>query len=659
MANTILERIAFLEQKLHNMQRTMPEIITSIKSVVNYEGDKKWKTEETVHSPTNVPSMITALCIDTVDPWKQGRVRYYTPLLHDPQTPIKSLPFAMPISNAGGFDDCGMVWVPPAGSTLCLLFEAGSRLAPFYIGTTWHRNRGPQGQRNWGFNIQEFYDVSDGHRKGYMVGADDESQVFPPWNTETYNGYDIDSETDYDMDINAQNRITAPNIYGFKTPEKHTWKNTDGNYRCGRKWKRMEFISSCGNYMIFKDDHLHPSGQWGNPELCDDPGDEEDCAMESTPADCTVNPSADTKCSNPFFKHRNEGRPIVGPGTPQNNKLDLDQTGIQLLSISGHSMVFDDSVDEPRGDLSWERSMDDFDFGCSDIFTGKFYVKSATGHLFEMNDLESDSNVRGDQNRIRLMSAAGNRIDLCDHTVGASGCNACPPNLAGEKRGITMQTTSEHVFRMIDQDNEQCSPCRMEGGVPVNKAKNGYIQLRSGYGLELTMVDNHSQQETQNQFIQILAPQTDNEQRGPHIQLFQEASEGPGEIYLRAGGNYVIQTYDTMFDQVGDPDTNPSDKYTYVTANYDINTVKMHYHRAEEHLFLAEKQIILLGECTRQDCGGPTEADPTAPKGPCIYNVVINRCPIMCPLTGLMHFQPGKSTSESVFASGHSGCGGD
>lgn len=217
-----------------------------------------------------------------------------------------------------------------------------------------------------------------------------------------------------------------------------------------------------------------------------------------------------------------------------------------------------------------------------------------------------------------------------------------------------MESTSQHVIRMIDQDNEQCSPCRAEGGTPINKAKNGYIQIKSGYGLQMIFRDNHSQENTQQQYIQILAPQKDNTERGPHFELFQEAPDGPGLVFLRVGGNYVIQTYDNMWDIVGDPDKNPSDKYTSVSKNYVIETKKLHYHMANQHLLAAKQQILLVGESDRKDCG----PDSSGNSGPCIFNVVINRCPIPCPYTGILHYTPGLSTSESVFASGRGGCGG-
>jgi hypothetical protein len=70
------------------------------------------------------------------------------------------------------------------------------------------------------------------------------------------------------------------------------------------------------------------------------------------------------------------------------------QTGIQIMSISGHTMVFDDSVEEPSGEPEWERSTESFDFGCNDKFVGRTYWKSATGHMIEMSDLEADAKLR-------------------------------------------------------------------------------------------------------------------------------------------------------------------------------------------------------------------------------------------------------------------------
>src|SRR5690606_13265698 len=145
--------------------------------------------------------------------------------------------------------------------------------------------------------------------------------------------------------------------------------------------------------------------------------------------------------SNPYFKHENECRPYKGPGTPQNNKCMLHQGGIQCLSRGGATFLLDDSVEEPRGIPTWETSTEPHDFGCNDKTLAKIKIISQTGHVFEMSDVEEESKLRGRQNYIRLKTASGNVIELNDHTVGKKDCPGCPPNLAGEKRGITMQST--------------------------------------------------------------------------------------------------------------------------------------------------------------------------------------------------------------------------
>src|SRR5271167_4510756 len=65
-----------------------------------------------------------ALCIDTRDPFKQNRVKYFSPVLHTPLegsglgmvggtgpsqvTKISQLEWAWPVSSMGGFDDTGL-----------------------------------------------------------------------------------------------------------------------------------------------------------------------------------------------------------------------------------------------------------------------------------------------------------------------------------------------------------------------------------------------------------------------------------------------------------------------------------------------------------------------------------------------------------------------
>jgi len=658
-----LPAVQELQEEVGQLRKFINELNSNLGTIIKTSFAKSFSF---IKQDNALKGMYTALVIDTCDIFKQNRIRYFNPILVNPLTPegssleITSLPWAFPISTFGGFDDSGSSWIPPAGSTVCLIFENGNRRAAYYIGTTWSRNRGKDGERDFGIPIPEFDLLYTGRGNNCLVGPKDGSQVFPPWNTESYNGYDIDSIADVEQNIDYIKRATFPNIYGMKTPEKHMIKMVDGDAKCNRKWKRMELMSGCGNWMIFKDDHLHYCGQWSHPSIDGARGGDANCYTDVTdqkditrngfkvgepipteninnalynyeidviepgfpnsketpegfanPVDCkggnytggenVIGGPPDTpytksqKGSNPFFKAKNETRPIKGPGTPQNNKCDLPQSGIQLLSISGHTFVMDDSVEQPTGTPNWQRSLKDFDFGCSDLYLGRTYWKSCTGHEISMNDVEKPKKVRTTENGIKLKTALSNEISLCDETI--SNC----PGKGGPTRGISMKSTSNHVFKMIDEGVfQQSMTCRKDGNVPKNNADKAYVQLRSGYGLELYMSDRDSQEETKTQFIRLKAPQTDNKERGPHTLEMQEAAVGRGYVFLRAGGNYLTQSYDSHYEIVGDSKNNPADKLSMVTkdrvsitSNYDYRINDYFYNASKKRAFL----LAGLGDC--------------------------------------------------------------
>lgn len=644
---SIKGQVQDLDQRLMQMEARFAELGYDMKRIVVSEHKKRWKF---IPQSETYFGLYTALCVDTIDPLKQGRVRFYSPELNTTDTQIEQCEWAWPISAMGGFDDCGLVWVPPAGSLLCIIFGRGSRRYPYYIGTTWARNRGPDGEHNFGFNVQEFYDIHEGHRKGYLVGSNDGSQSLPQWNTENYNGLDVhDRVQEYDTDSIAQRKITYPNVYGFKTPQKHYYKMVDGNYKCGNKYKRIEIGSSLNNWMIFKDDFLHPAGEWAHPQCnCGGEGGDEtlcnDADGNPLEKDGTcVDPKSRPKCANPYFKHQNECAPYKGPGTPQDNKAALNQSGIQLLTRGGITMIMDDSVDQPRvpsDGLAWENGMYGYDFGCTNKCMSKFKVVSLTGHRIEMSDEEDVEENRGPKNYIRLLSACGNLVELNDETKNK--------RLAGAKRGITLQSTSKHTIEMIDEDNEQASPIRQEIGKPddesmadidptsrpISKAKKAFIRIRTGYGLEMKFQDEASQEETQQQHIQILSPQKDNKERGPHIMRFQEAPENAGYVMLRVGGNYLCSTYDNHYTIVGE-EKNPSDKITIVSKNTYIQTEETYINKAKMQMFIADDAIVLDAGL---DC-----PDETGKKSGCLSPVLVWQ-PGCFPNTGRI------AISDRVFA---------
>lgn len=724
MANIINDH----EKRLRRIEGKLGELSRETQNIITSKEKKKFKF---VQQNETIFGLHLAICVDTIDPLKQNRVRFYSPLVTDPKTPLLGLPFARPISSMGGFDDCGLNWVPPAGSTLCLLFSSGERRSPYYIGTTWHRK-----QEGFGIPVPEYERWYADHRGGYLLG--EENQVKPPWNTESYNGNDIDSKAQllqFLFDSDAQKKITYPNIYGFKTPEKHMIKMVDGNVRCQRRHKRIEILSGCGQWMIFKDDNLHYAGQWSHPDCSPNPGGEDIslcvCSDDSLPfltdpagekitsieGGC-IQPTATLPCasgatgscsagtthptvieghpstpysppepptkyqdtntgSNPFFKHVNECRPYRGPGTPQNNSADLPQSGWQVLSRSGHTMVFDDSVEEPRGFPKWDDpfqgSNNPFDFGCNDKFLGIAYWRSATGHQISLSDVEEESKLRGNRNWIRLRSATGNKIELNDHTIRTgSGCStSCPPNVAGPQRGIFMQSTSNHIFWMNDNENKQCGPVRAEVGTPKPRATKAFVLIKTGYGLSMRFGDDFSQVETQQQDITITNPQCHcnetestapcledfdpkcNKKHGSHIHKYLAApNPEPGLVWLRVGGNYVINTTENMMTTVGDKEDNPSNKTVIVSKDYIVEVEKIYFNHAENHVFFAEEKIFLLAG---RDCPSSGEDRECDTCGPCVYPVIIARCPVVCPVTGIVHWSI-QSMSERVSASGNHPC---
>jgi hypothetical protein len=658
-----------------------------------------------------------ALVVDTRDPWKQNRIRWFSPTLHVniasghlPNPPpgvdseiftrIDQLEWAWPISAMGGFDDCGMTWVPPPGSTVCLLFQNGNPHSAFYIGTTWQRDKGPEDNPNWGYDIPEYRKIFKGHRKGYMVGKNDESQCLPPFNTSNYQGYDIDTTVETDLVPDAQSKTTWPHMYGWKTPEKHTFLADDGDPKCNRRWKRVEIVSSMGHYFLMKDDPYHHCGEWVNPKcktpfteivpaICDavpyfisfiDPNNlntisfipqpypcqqgPENCETASetasTTADqeylgtewmCSINspfPSVisaiPVDCSgvlknlpgdfcfkfnnegkNKYHKHKQECFPFL------NDRCALNQSGMQLLARSGHTLVMDDSVEEPRERPEWERALKEFDMdGCTGVYKGRTFLRSSTGHFIELNDEEVNPKIRGPKNGIHINTACGNKISLNDHTK--EGC------VAGEHRGIHIRSTADHSLDFVDESNQQCSPVRDGCAKPGPYSKKAFIRMRSGYGLQLMMNDAQSQMKTDSQYLQLLAPQKDNIQRGPHVLHMQERATGSGQIFLRAGGDYIVYSYDHMVEVVGG-DENPSNKLEFVSKMKVVSVKDVYYNKAKTHVFWADDYVFLLAG---KDC-----AEDDGSSGTCVYPVVVAHAPIPEFIT----YMTGMKASEHVFAS--------
>lgn len=685
----------------------------------NYESRKnneeKYKKHQQVQT-LNAP--IIAYCISTIDPRKLNRIRFFSPFLHETETKIEDLPFARCVSPMGGHDDCGVSWVPPAGSTVVIVHENGDRNSPLYLGTVYHADRGPDGNL-FPYPILEYQKLFCDRGEGYLAGDTDGSQAYPPWNTESYNGYDVESDQQFENDPDAQKKITYPNVYGFKTPGKHWYKAVDGDYRCQNRWKRLEIGSACGGgWMLFKDDWLHPGGQWANPSCGGPTGSLDDDCLDVSEllgeqvegvqdadgnfigaqiGDCINNSKGDffrdsppdiPQAANPYFKRSEECRPYKGAPTPQANKCALPQSGIQFLSRSGHTKVFDDSVEQPQGKkVRWQ---EDFNFGYTDLFKGKMFEKSATGHLIELNDSEDVSRLRGINNGARIKTAAGHEFKMIDHTLEG--------NIAGAFRQISLTSTSNHALIMSDETNEQASPERKEGGVPRSKSRNAWVMLRSGYGLVMRFDDTGSQEETQNQSITIMAPRRDQPNTGVapgsqsaelgaptepsciqgHMFRMQLGEDG-GFVLSSSGGHYVCSSVKNHITEVGREDCD-GHKVNMVFGHYVTQCKKTHITKSEREIHIADKYIILgagldceikeddddsVLEQALSDVNQSIESAPadgssvgeTPKKGPCFFPVIVAKCPRICPFTGFVHWTE-KSMSDRVIASS-TGCSDD
>lgn len=722
---SVAETLSALNARLQSMEAKLSELGYNPRMLVETAFKRQYKTEQQSQA---LWAPIVAYCVSTIDPLKLNRIRFFSPFLHEPNSRVQDLPFARQVSSMGGHDDCGLTWIPPAGSTVVIIHENGDRRSPLYLGTTFHSNRGPGGN-HFPYPIEEFQKIGCNRGEGYLVGANDGSQAKPPWNTENYGGYDAESAEQIETDPDAQRKLTYPNIYGFKTPGKHWAKFVDGDYRCQNHWKRIEIGSACGGgWMCFKDDWLHPGGQWANPKVCN-PGKNADkdclqdvavpgvnnnkllknianvedkdgnfigpqpgnCLLPNGPL-CHVSPEDDPACANPYFKRLEECRPYRGAPTPQNNKLRLSQSGIQFQSRSGHQIVLDDKVEEPKGKkIQWQ---DEFNFGCTDKSLAKMFFKSCTGHLIEINDKEDVSGLRGVDNGIVCKTATGHQFKMIDHTL--DGC------IAGDKREIVIQSSSDHLLVMHDEGNEQCSPTRAEGGIPTAKAKKAWVMLRSGYGLLLRMDDDASQQDTQNQAITLLAPRKDQPNIGVapggqasstgagvpvhanckqgHIFRMQLRDADGGFILTSSGGYYICASMNHHITEVGREDC-PAHKVNTVFGHYIIVCKQVYVCKSSLEIHIADKYIILGAG---KDCPAPPEDDagattavqnaltsaqnaianatnapPKEPKepGPCLFPIIVAKCPKKCPFTGFIHWTE-LSMSDRVFASASPSCAG-
>lgn len=657
------KEIISLKKQIRDMNRNFTKKIN--KHMINVMKDG---TQSIVYN-----GLYTATCTGTADPQGKGRVQYYDPINDKENQDPSKLSWADQISAFGGFDDSGSFWVPPAGSTIALMFKDGDPEAAYYLGTVQPSYRGEQSNNpvNFGFPIPEWEKLWNNKRIGYLIGGNDGKQSYHPWNTENYNGNDILSQTEFETDPIAQFQRTYPNIYGMKTPNKNGIKLVDGNPKCNNRWGRIEIRSSNNNVFLLKDDLFHPAGQWAstkcgtstqNAATCNDASGnplektlcclckDQNCTGGAT---CPGNPTDGSRFQNPYYKRMEECFPYMGPPTPQQNQITLPQTGIALQSRSGMQFCMDDSVESPTLDPTQPNWLQQFGFGCTDKFLGKMWLLSATGHKIELNDSEDQSQFRGANNGIIIKTAAGVTINLNDQQN--------PGNTAGPNSGVTIQSRSNHELKMSDNGNQQTLVARKEGGVPVAAASNAYIQLRSGYGTTVRLDDAFSQGERSQQKLVLYVPSIPSSPVGPIIQsgttnnredhlLLMDVAPNSTKVVLRSGGILLTSSLLDSVESIGEEKPIVvANKVVNVSKGSILQSCSDNYVVNSDKTLIISKQYIILAsgpEINTNFTPPPINTNDatatrlTATKSKLLFPVVTSD-PAgiwVCPLFGQPHF---------------------
>ena len=165
---------------------------------------------------------------------------------------------------------------------------------------------------------------------------------------------------------------------------------------------------------------------------------------------------------------------------------------------------------------------------------------------------------------------------------------------------------------MCDEGNKHCSGERTGCTQTGPYAKKAFIRLRTGYGIAYTAYDG-DQTKTDCQYLQLMSPQKDNLIRGPHVLHMQERAHGPGQVFLRAGGDYIITLMIRWLRLSGVEKDNPSDKMEFVSKNKLVSVKDVYYNKCGTAVFWADDYVFLLAG---QDC-----QDENGNGQPCVYPV--------------------------------------
>lgn len=525
--------------------------------------------------------------MNTMDPLHLGRVQIYCPSIHA-DIPEKDLPWAMVANFFGSLDDQGAVFTPPAGSTVYVEFEAGSRESPVVSGAIHNMTRQKKTSVEGGLLVSEERNLWGG-APGRRVDAKnanvnpDMNSLMPPWRGESYDGVDQKPEV-------GGVAMTPPFIYGIKTPEKHFLQFVDGNSKDRLIGKRLVLQSSRGSCVWMKDDAFTPPD-----EIFD----------------------------NPYWDDFHDAYPGLRYSVrPYNNhKIELKHTGLQIQSVGGARLIMSDETELEMTSNGWADG-----WSPRGRFRSFVVLESISEHQIHLRDHERTPNMRSEQDGIFCVTATGNFIGMRDDTQGSIG---------GPQRGILLWSTSDHRIEMNDYTVQNRSPRSGAGTVYYNQgrhtpnARRAYIRIRSGWGQVMELNDLGSQENNASQFILIRNENDtpDNDCDGPPWNYIRMECVVSNKLFLMYGaGNFVINVCRNAFRVI----QRGSDFVHVEMGSHYTNVDKgIIFHKARRGIIehtISGAIMMLVGRILNKKLEFPP------------YPVVIARDPFVCPFTSHLHY---------------------
>lgn len=552
--NTLQYEVEQLKDKLYNLEKergSIPKSLTPFNRAIKASA----RTAGRAWAPLPLYGIHLGVCVDTRDPWKMGRITVYCPVVHNLKTASylteTSLPWARPCSAFGAIDDMGSIFIPPEGSVVLILFEAGHREAPFYIGSTWIPKKSDASKDESDFTPEREISRWSSGKRNSDIKTGETNSLFPPWNNESYYGEDLQVKqggqsilanntrnlqlyTDLDEEKKGKygegystkgwRSFDTPHIYGIKTPEKHMIQFDDGSYdRENKLWgKRLVVQSSKGSFIIMKDDADQTAEEIYKHKFWDSKNDNVSVGNE------------------PFDKPANK------------HTIELNHTGVQIQSFGGGRLIIDDKIQgnlKPNGVNEWNSTFPPIPEKGIRLWRTMTRLESHTEHRITLSDHHEDKEFqRSSNDGIFLSSACGHYMGMIDHTDNTGK--------AGSNRKIHIQSTSGHKIELKDNKCTVKSPTIRSNARYSGKNQRDYrdnfiydspksmsngqdlgekvcLKITSGFGHYLLFEDGSKQDKVTEQFLILSNAPGWNE---PHNFLKMNQSSGNKLVHLNCAG---------------------------------------------------------------------------------------------------------------------------